>query len=577
MNEKRPIHTVFVTDLHYTGTDEIDPKTGTAWKYRNNYTAEYDMYGWTSDKKVDEVITQLIDLHKRNPIDMLFFLGDAAMNDGCYKNYCEQLMRYDTWKRENPEWIYGEMDDFFKRDCKDNASFLVKDKFFDRLTAAGIPYVVANGNHDYCMRLRADERERPYLDYSAWEGLYHYKELFGYGETTFPVEILRRDGKTVIFTYLSDERLAEFHKNGYTYYVNDRRDSDEKCAIFLVGDGFTLETFLRYLYFGAPYGMEVWSFACQTFRYQHLDPILFRKMAERCEGYPAAYITGHLIGSREKCVVETIEKYGVQAILYGDTHTDKESRAAGDIPDWCCTHFASPYDVDTYTLPDGSFDEQYNNSRGPRHTIWGDFSRHPWGYVEVFTSGDRGTLERVRAPFFYENGAQVRLTFDRVTGCDVRYRRYFENGVPVFDENGDKVFVDENGRPVYRHLLLDENGEATFDYFYVDRSGAFIPIDLSKDAVYTGIKKNYDMDEHHKRFDKATVGDIEPVIEVKDGKFVRGEGWVHFAYRKYFTYADGSPATPAPDLDESGNPVYGLSIPAYHYHKTNTDSSAKKV
>lgn len=570
MKDYKPLHTVFLTDLHYTGTDEIDPKSGRPYKYKNDHTNCYDMYGWTSDEKVSEVIEQLISLHKRNPIDMLFFLGDNAMNDGCYKNYCEQMYMYDEWGKEHPEWIFGKMDDFFREDCMDNISFLVKKKFFDRLTEAGIPYISVNGNHDYCMRLRADERDRPYLDYSAWEGMYHYKELFGFSETSFPVEIVRRNGKTVVYTQLSDARLKDFHKMGYSHYVNDRRESDEKLAIFLVGDGFTLETFLRYLHFLSPYGMTLYSSACETIRYQFLDPVLFRRMAECCEGYPAVYIAGHLIGSGEKWVKETVKKYGVQAILYGDTHMDTEDRAVGNVPNWCCTHFASPYDTDTYLLPDGSPDAQYHNSRGESHTIWGDFARHPWGYVECFTDGNRGTLERVRAPFFYQRGAQRSLTFDYVTGKDVRYRRYYENGKPVFDEKGDKVFADSKGRPVYRHLLLDENGEATFDYFYTDKSGKDVAIDLTKDATYTDLMKN------RNRMEKSAVGDFEPVIEVKDGTFVRGEGWVHFSYRAIFTYADGSPAEPAPDLDENGNVVIGLSVPAYHFHKIETNGNAKE-
>lgn len=163
-----------LTDLHYTGTDAVDEKSGLAYKHFNNYTHEYDIYGWSSDRKLTEIVNQLLNDYKCGRIDAVFLLGDNAMNDGNYRNFCEEHL---AWQ-EHYVQRYGTMDDFFHGSPL-NVSALVKKKYIDRLIKAGIPVFSANGNHDYCMRYKTDENGKGYLDYSAWEAMYHYKEMLG--------------------------------------------------------------------------------------------------------------------------------------------------------------------------------------------------------------------------------------------------------------------------------------------------------------------------------------------------------------------------------------------------------------
>lgn len=554
------LHILFITDTHYTGTNALDPN-GKEWKWYNHYTYEYDVYGWTSDEKLQQLMDQILEEDKRDPVDMVFFLGDCAMNDGNYRNYCDY---HESYSGKNGETL----DDFFDEDCMLNISRIVKEKFYDQLTAAGIPYFVANGNHDYCMRLGVDENGNEYLDYSAWEAMYHYEELFGFTKTSYVVRAVNRNGELKIVTNLSDARLAEFWKQGYTWFINDEKETDKPLVAIPIVDGFGLETYKKYLHYNPA---KDGDYTYQTFRYEGIDPALLYAMMEKTVGCPAVYLAGHLVGSSEEAVVDCIRKYGVQAVLYGDVHTQESYTLAG-VPKWCVGQFSVAYDMDRYYTPDGEPDNQYYYDRGnPKlsNVTWGDMTRHPWSYVSMEIYGGVGKIERVQAAYYYENGAQTRLTYNTITGDNVKYRHYLdENGKTVYDQYGNPVYVDGNGTPVYRVVDKDAAGRLVKRYFYRDTDGEFVYVDLAVDATYTDLMKS----ETQK--DQYYVGDFEPEIVIENGEILCGEGWLLFTYVSHFVYEDGSAAEPATVYGKDGNPVLGFDMPYYRFETTWTNPAA---
>ncbi len=561
-----------LTDLHYTGTDDVDEKSGISYKHFNNYTHEYDIYGWSSDRKLTEVVNQLLNDYKCGRIDAVFLLGDNAMNDGNYRNFCEEHL---AWK-DGYVQRYGTMDDFFGGSPM-NVSALVKKKHIDRLIKAGIPVFSANGNHDYCMRYLRDENGKGYLDYSAWEAMYHYKEMFGYTETEYAVRFARREGRLIVYTRLSDARLLALHAEGFTSLVNDVQPSDEPLAAFIVVDPFGVETFKKYLHFGTPSGVPVYGYACQTFRCERGNEALLRKMARDTMDYPFSALLGHLIGAADM-YRPVVKEYGIDAVLYGDVHTEQEHYDEDGTPIFCCGHYAAAYDVDSYTLKDGSPDLQYHNERGKSNTIWGDMMRHPWNHIELSVGESDFELVRVRAPFFYENSAQDRLTNDEITGQDPAPFPYLlPDGSFTYDENGQIVLSGVErftandgytydciraGKKAFRRPRLDENGEAMRSFFYVSTDGSAKEIDLSRDAVYTDIRKN------HKEKSKDFVGDVSPEIEIKNGEILRGAGWIHFSFLSDYVDENGnatSPVTPRRTLTRRA--IYGFDVPRSYYHR----------
>lgn len=562
-----------LTDLHYTGTDAVDEKSGLAYKHFNNYTHEYDIYGWSSDRKLTEIVNQLLNDYKCGRIDAVFLLGDNAMNDGNYRNFCEEHL---AWQ-EHYVQRYGTMDDFFHGSPL-NVSALVKKKYIDRLIKAGIPVFSANGNHDYCMRYKTDETGKGYLDYSAWEAMYHYKEMFGYSETEYAVRFARRDGKLIVYTNLPDVRLSEMHAEGFTSLVNDEQPSDTPLAAFIVVDPFGVKSFEKYLHFGTPSGVPVYGWACQTFRVERGNEELLRKMAKDTRDYPFAALMGHLISAAPDMYLPVVKDYKIDAVLYGDVHTEKESFHEDGTPDFCCGHYAAAYDIDTYTLYDGSPDLQYYNGRGAKNTTWGDMMRHPWNHIELSVGENDFELVRVRAPFFYENSAQDRLTFDEIAGKDPAPFPYLSpDGSYIYDENGQTVLSGaENfttaggdsydcmrmGKKAFRRPRLDENGEVLRSCFYIASNGEVCDIDLSVDAVYTDIRKN------HAQKSKDFVGDTNPVIEVKGGKIVRGLGWVRFSFLSDYVDENGDPVVPVtPRRTLTRHAIYGFDVPRSYYHR----------
>lgn len=478
MKENR-LRILFLTDTHYTGTNILqklreynmtakedgkpygyilDAGHGedNSLKWYNGYTREYDVYGWTSDEKLQSVVDELCGKYENGEFDAVFFLGDQSMNDHPYGRFETNNALYKA-SFSQPTWpVFGDPE---RPSCEgfwespDNGSYLVKKLFLDQLAKKGIPYFCANGNHDYLYTYSKDKSD---LDYTPFEKLYHYAELFGHrsdsdngsylrGEddayihysdsdsVTYLVRLIRRDGRVRVVSAMTEKALSAFREkhagdgNCYDYFVGEDSltDKDEKLAAFLMVNGFGYESYRLYTEIGIlPDKDGKVNYAYQTIRYNEksLRKDFIDRMAAAAKDYPVAYIVGHLAFG--KTVTEYFEKYdNMKAVFYGDTHCEERS-VRDDVPFLCCGHYAVASDIDAYMNGDVP-DAQYFYSRGvPKiyNRIWGDMTRHPWNYLSLEAEKTGSFAVQCHQAFFYQNGSQV-LTHDNVNGIDKRYLR----------------------------------------------------------------------------------------------------------------------------------------------------------
>ena len=474
------LRVLIMTDTHYTGSNMYQKYYdygNNRWientlKNANNYTAEYDIYGWTSDEKLQRIMDDTIMRYENGEIDMVFILGDAAMNDGNYGKFETNNVRYTGTVYSDPS---GETCNGFETHPL-NVSYMVKEYFFDQLSEHGIPYYVANGNHDYLYTYNDDKTD---LDYTMWENLYHYAELFGHrtdeengkyvrdsdghyvcyedsDSADFLVRVIRRDGAVKILSAMSESELLAFKEryegdgNCYDFYVSEDTltESDELLCAFVMVNGFQIDTYDYYTQVGVVNG----NFTGQTIRYSFLKDHFVEAMFAQTVDYENVYIVGHLVGAAH--VKTMIEKYpGVKAIFSGDVHNENVSQVMGIVSNYVVGHNASAYDIDSYYNADGTPDNQYYYSRGTStigNQIWGDFTRHPFNFMTLDVyADDLSYAERVHLAAFYENGYQTRLTYDEVRGMDVRYKRAiadasYDTGRVYYVTKGDTALYTES-------------------------------------------------------------------------------------------------------------------------------------
>ncbi len=462
-----------LTDTHYTGTNEQQkiyyPDTGSdhthagGLKAYNGYTAEYDIYGWTSDEKLQRIIDDLTLKYLAGELDLIFFLGDTAMNDGNYYNFNPDHVHYDngnvvlengvkvpdTYKGSGATHYGVSMEDF--KDNPLNVSYTVKKKFLDQLSSTGIPYFCANGNHDYLMNYNKNKTD---IDYTLWEDTYHYAELFGhknkngrYIDTTsvdYLVRVIRRNGEIKILSALTSSELAAFKErnkndgNCYDFYVSEDSltDSDERLAAFIMVNGHQWESFKNYYEFYTTNGS--WG---QTIRYEYLREDIIDAMTGYIKEYPSVYFLGHMVQASPAIAKAAKENPNIRGIFYGDAHYEVRSTING-LPAWCVGHRVTDFDIDMYYVRDpetGEYaldangnkipDNQYYYDRGnPKvaNRVWGDFSRHPYCFMTLEVDGSLSYAERNHYTMYYENGYQS-LTKDWVRGWDPNYLRASDN------------------------------------------------------------------------------------------------------------------------------------------------------
>lgn len=495
-----------LTDVHYTGTNmtqKIYDYNNKKWlenvlKTYNMYTAEYDIYGWTSDEKLQHVVDDLIMKYKNGEYDMIFILGDEAMTDGVYQKFDKNNVRY-------KEYIKGTTPVFSDPDAENhmeafwnhplNTTTLVTKLFFSQLSDHGIPYFVANGNHDYMYEYSDDKSD---VDYTEWERLYHYAELFGHrteeangrylrdendnyiyyadsDSVNYLVRAIRRNGEFKIVSALSERDLAAFKEkyagdgNCYDFYVSEEtvgvgeNADDVYLGAYAMVNGFQIDGFTNYTEIGVAKDpvTGVTSFRWQTTRFTYLKEDMVRAMLDlTVENYSQVYFAAHLTGGKTETIL--LDYPNVRGVLYGDVHTEEHFYRNG-IPYWTAGNVASCYDVDKYYMLDENGnaveDNQYYYDRNTNankigNQIWGDFMRHPWSYATVSSHGDISCFTREYLPVSYENAHQISLTFDRVTGIDLLYKRAVADPAR-FDAHEILFAVYENGKTVlYRENEL---------------------------------------------------------------------------------------------------------------------------
>lgn len=507
------LRTFLLTDTHYTGTNalqQVKYYNGTTLKTSqrfgwtvgnqkslkefNYYTAEYDIYGWTSDEKLQRIMDEVIEKYKNGEFDLLFILGDQAMNDAPYVKFEINNVTYkDLLKKGNT--VYNDPEgptcaDFWESPI--NVSNVVKKLFFDQLSANGIPYYITNGNHDYQYTYSKNKDD---LDFTPWENMYHYAELLGHRTETdngsylrddndeyihysdsdsvnFLVRVIRRNGEVKILTPMTEAELSAFKEkyasdtNCYDFYVSEETvtDADEKLGAFVMTNGFGMDTYQYFTDVGVITINGVKNYTGQTIRYSSaaLKQDMIKSMLDRTvrEGYGQTFMVSHLISKSDMEMM--IDGYdNVQGAFYGDVHDEEHYYAT--IPYWVAGHFSSAYDIDYYYADidgDGNTepDNQYYYDRGnPKigNRIWGDFSRHSWNYMVLKVHGDTSYATRVHPSFFLENGTQARLTFDTVTGWDAKYVRAT---APASLAAHKFYYVYKGDKTLYTEPIKDKTG-----------------------------------------------------------------------------------------------------------------------
>ncbi len=466
-----------LTDTHYTGTNEAfaiynysqgayqtDPD---GVKDHNNYTAEYDNYGWTSDEKLQRVVDDIIMRYKTGEIHMAFILGDVAMNDGNYRNFAQDHVTYHTGYAYLQNGVllppgsslptgtpslstvthYGSsILDFW--DSPLNVSYMVREKFLKQLSAAGVPYFLANGNHDYQYYYNADKTD---LDYTAWENANHYAELFGhkngsgqYIDATpvdYLVRVIRRDGEFKVLSALSSEELAAFRErnkddgNCYDFYVSEDSviASDTLVTAFMMINPHQIDGYDNYmkLYITYDIAQKKYDYWWQTLRASYYPKAVMKEMTPFISDYSNVWMLSHLITATPEFKEFIAENDNVRGSFYGDVHTEEYRASQGGAPAWVVGYYSHSYDIDSYYVRDpktgeltSTPDNQYYYDRGnPKlaNKTWGDTMRHPFNHVILHIQENMAYVEREHQGVYYANDWQELLTYDWVRGKDADY------------------------------------------------------------------------------------------------------------------------------------------------------------
>ncbi len=468
--KKDQLRVLLLSDTHFAGSN-VNQKIHSekynitkegVLKYHAGDWSQCENYGLDSDRKHQAIMDDIIRQYKAGEIDMVFFLGDTANNESNYDNYLEQHKNY----YKNP---MGSIDEFWESAA--NYSYFVKKAYLDQLSANGIPYYMANGNHDYVYEYNRAEND---IDYTAWEQMYHYAELFGHrseipnGEylrdpetdeyiyyedsdsVHYLVRVIRRDGEIMILSALSSEALAAFKEkhandgNCYDFYVSEDTltDSDELLGAFVMVNGFQFETYDYYV----KTHIVGSNFTGQTIRYVKLRNELVHKMCENTADFANAYLLGHLVQNADaRTFVKPYDN--IQAVLMGDAHVETRDHVYGGVNAYVDGHNVTAFHYDKYYNADGSLDEQYYSSRSnPQYgaNAWSDFLRHPNGYMTLTVSGSFTTLSRVKYASFYENGIMT-VTGGQLNCNEIRYTRATADAA-VYEPEEVLYAVQENGR-----------------------------------------------------------------------------------------------------------------------------------
>ena len=453
---RNQLNVMFVSDIHYTGTElsqEIYWSLKDATQEKNtlrefNYaTWQCENYGQISDRKLQRLVDEIVKKYENGELDIVFILGDASNNESCYEQFQTENVRYQKKLNNNQTNLASSMDEFW--DSPLNVNYLLKKLFLEQLSKKGIPYFLANGNHDYSYSYN---KEKTDLDYTPWEDLFHYAELFGHkteadngsylhdengnyvhyedsDSVHYLVRIIRREGKVKILSSLSEtdlEIFKETHKddgNCYDFYVSEDSvtENDELVAAFVMVNGFRFDTFDYYTKVGVVDG----NYSGQTVRYEKIREDFTENMLERSKDYKNVYLLGHLVSSVD--VLELIDKYeNIKAIFSGDVHNE-EVNAVGPIKNFVDGQNVTVFDLDYYYQEDGTADNQYYYCRGGTNSygnrVWSDFMRHPNSYAMMEICGETVSLfQRVHYSGFYENGLMT-VSSGRLAGSDIRYAR----------------------------------------------------------------------------------------------------------------------------------------------------------
>ncbi len=455
--------TVFmITDLHHTGsnlTQEIRnykyaETHNWGWNervlktYNSNSTA-CDIYGWSTDEKVQRVMDDVIERYEAGEFDIAFFLGDSSMNDGNYYNFASDHMFYTNQSH------YGEsIDDFW--DSPLNLDLLMLEQYFSQLSDAGIPYYTANGNHDYSFDYNETKTD---IDYSAREKMYHYQELFGHKDadgyiydatpTNYMIRVIRRNGEVKVLSALSSEELAAFRQkydgdaNCYDYYVSEDSltDSDKKLGAFMMVDTYQYESLDYYMNYyvymkdGETGGVDTSKkdYHGQTIRsdYHNLDVI--EEMTPMVEEFSTVYMVSH--NHCSDIADYLAEHENIVGWFMGDLHemSDNNTRFVGLVQQWITGQFACGFDTFYYYERDpntgastGVADSQYYYSKNGRigNVIGGAYENIPFSYGTLHIKGDEAYYAREDISYFYQNTEpQYNIMFDRVVGWDPMYTR----------------------------------------------------------------------------------------------------------------------------------------------------------
>ncbi len=470
--------TVFmITDLHHCGsnlTQEIRNYkyaethqwgwSEVVLKTRNSNSTACDIYGWSTDDKVQRVMDDVIRRYEAGEFDIAFFLGDSSMNDGNYYNFATDHIMYPNQSH------YGEsIDDFW--DSPLNLDLLMLEQYFSQLSDAGIPFYTANGNHDYSIDYSDDKLS---VDYSARERMYHYQELFGHKNasghiydatpTNFFIRVIRRDGEVKILSALSTEELNAFKlryandANCYDFYVSEDTlsDSDMKLGAFMMVDTYqidSLDYYMRYyVYSKDPITGEantsVKDYHGQTIRSDYHNMDVIEEMTPMVEEFSSVYMVSH---NHCSDIGEYIAEHeNIVGWFFGDLHemSVNNTRFMGLVQQWVCGQFACGFDVKYYfeRNPEtgektGVADNQYKDGS----SIKGSYENIPFSYGMLHIKGDEAYYVREDISYFYQNTEpQYNIMLDRVVGWDPMYERavdYTHEGGTTFQVGDRTVFV----------------------------------------------------------------------------------------------------------------------------------------
>ncbi len=473
--------TVFmITDLHHTGSNltqllrnyryaetEAGAFLEVVLKTRNSNSTACDIYGMSTDEKVQRVIDDVIQRYEAGEIDMVFFLGDQSMNDGNYYHYATEHMMY-----ENQPHYGQSIDDFWNSPL--NLDLIMQEQYFSQLAERGIPYFLANGNHDYVFDYSENKID---IDYSAREKRYHYQELFGHKNedgiyydatpTNFFVRVIRRDGEVKILSALSETELAIFREtyqndsNCYDYYVSEDTlsESDIILGAFMMVDTYqfdSLDYYMNYyVYMKKPDGsvdLAKKDYHGQTIRsdYHNLDVI--EEMAAMMDGFTSVYMVSHNYCEDLSDFIAAHDN--IEGMFMGDLHEQTYKRFAGLAQNWVVGQFACAFDVKYYYERDSVTgestkiaDSQYYYTKNGKvgNVIGGSYEYLPFSHGTFHIKGNEGYFVRENIGYYYQNTEpQYNIMFDRVVGWDPMYERavdYTHEAGESFKVGDRTVFV----------------------------------------------------------------------------------------------------------------------------------------